>query len=142
MDKYIYKEHTADLAFEAYGTTLSELFENAALAFSNATIEDLDKVEPIEIEHIQLSSDSKEQLLIDFLEELVFIKDTKHLVFSEVKVHIHNPNGHPLLEADCKGEQIDLNKHTIGNDVKAITYHDFKLAKEGELWTCYVLFDI
>ena len=63
-------------------------------------------------------------------------------MFSDIKVEITSEDDHPRLEADCKGEKIDPDKHEIGNDVKAVTYHDFKLTQEGDKWTCYVLLDI
>ncbi|MEK6922189.1 MAG: archease, partial [Nanoarchaeota archaeon] len=39
MKKYNFFDHTADVMFEAYGKTLNELFENAALATQETQVD-------------------------------------------------------------------------------------------------------
>ncbi|MFQ5621548.1 MAG: archease [Candidatus Nanoarchaeia archaeon] len=140
--KYKFLEHTADIAFEAYGKDLNELFQNAALAVGATTIPTIEKVETKEAKEIELTADSLGQLLIDFLEELVFIKDTLHLVFSDIQCAVSKAQEHAHIRATLKGEKIDDKKHELGNDIKAVTYHDFKLEETKEGWKCYIILDI
>jgi SHS2 domain-containing protein len=61
---------TADIAFEATGRDLPELFIAAADATMNVMIDNLDAIESRETRQIELSNDNIEILLFDFLQEL------------------------------------------------------------------------
>ena len=143
MKPFVVLEHTAtaDALFQAFGKTLNSCFKNAALAVESLTI-NLKSVEPKIEEHIDLTADDPKQLLVDFLEELIFLKDTKYLVFSKIKVSVKEQEEHVTLTATLKGERINPKKHELGNDIKAITYHQLKLEKQKDHWMAQVLVDI
>ena len=82
MKKYNFLEHTADVMVEAFGENLEELFTNAALA-TTETMVDLPTLTKEEDHHIILESDDLEELLYDFLSELIFLKDTEQLLFKD-----------------------------------------------------------
>jgi len=71
---------TADIAFEATGRDLAELFSAAADATMNVMIDNLDAIEPRETRHIELSNDKIDMLLFDFLQELIYFKDAERLL--------------------------------------------------------------
>lgn len=133
---------TADIAFEALGKTLEELFENCATALT-AVMVDTETIKPISNSQFQISNKEIENLLFDFLSELVFIKDLKQLLFSkfEIKINKLDAKGYKL-EADLWGEKIDPKKHQLHSDVKAITWHMFQLEKEKDSWKARVVLDI
>src|SRR5215831_14128833 len=71
---------TADIAFEATGRDLPELFRDAADATTNVMIENLNAIEPREKRQIELSNEKPDMLLFDLLQELIFLKDAQHLL--------------------------------------------------------------
>ena len=139
--KYKFFEHTADVIFEAYGRTLERLFEHSALAVEEIMV-DLKTLHAKEHYEILLESDSLENLLYDFLSELIFVKDTEGLLFNKFNVVIHHKNKKYELFAKCEGDFINRTKHELGDDAKAITMHEFELKKKGNIWISRVLVDI
>ena len=77
----------ADVAYEAYGKDLNELFENAALAIFelSANLKTVDAKKKIEI---KLENEKIDNLLYDFLSEILFLKDSKYMVFKKTQVSI------------------------------------------------------
>jgi len=139
--KVLDKVAIADIAFEAYGKDLNELFENSALAIFDETT-DLKKVEEKKKKQIKLKADNIENLLYDFLSEILYIKDTDSFLFKKSNVKINEKNKKYLLEADLSGEEINRKKHDLRNDIKAITLHMFKVEKTKEGYKAVIVVDV
>jgi len=133
--RYKLLEHTADAYVEVHGKNISELFENAAYAMFDL-MTDLKKVEQKGEMKVTLSADTREQLLIDFLGELLYLHETEDLVFSKFDIKTDGKN----LEAFVWGEKFDSKKHSKRTVVKAITYHKLEFDDKKGILT--VLFDI
>lgn len=133
--KYKVLEHTADAMVEAYGDTLSERFASAAYAMFDQ-ITDVTKIKPTGELKIVLSADGRDQLLVDFLQELLFINDTEGFVFSQFDVETDGRK----LEAIVRGEVFDEKKHSKRSVVKGITYHKLEFDDRGKKVT--LLFDV
>jgi len=133
---------TADIAFEATGRDLAELFSDAADATMNVMIDNLDAIEPRETRHIELSSDDIEMLLFDFLQELIYFKDAARLLLRVRDVRIEERDEKYSLKAETAGEPLDAARHHQRADVKAVTLHDFSVEKENGGWKARVLLDI
>lgn len=133
---------TADIAFEATGRDLRELFKDAADATMNVMIDNLDAIEPRETRHIELSNDQIDMLLFDFLQELIFFKDAERLLLRIGKVRIDESDRKYFLEAKAAGEPLDATRHQQRADVKAVTLHDFSVEKTAGGWKAHVLLDI
>jgi SHS2 domain-containing protein len=131
---------TADLAFEATGKELNDLFANAALAMLESQVK-LNTVEEKITKKIALERNDVGQLLFDFLNEIIFFKDAEQLIFKTVKVAI-TKNAKYKLVAELKGEKIDTKKHKLGNDLKAVTMHKFSIGQTPKGWKCQVVVDI
>jgi len=131
-------EHTADVGIEAYGKTLEEAFENAAKGmFSIMT--GGGKIESKVTREIKIPFDMDiEQLLVDWLSELVYIHDVEHLVFGEFDVEINEKE----LRAKAYGEEYDISKHGYGMEIKAVTYHMLEVKKDKKGYVVRCLFDI
>jgi len=142
MPKYRFLEGivTADLAFEATGKDLNDLFTNAALAVLESQAR-LETIEPKVTKKVVLEHADIEELLFDFLNEIIFFKDAEQLIFKTVKVAI-TKDGKYKLTAQFKGEKIDQKKHKLGNDLKAVTMHQFKVEETTKGWRCQVVIDI
>jgi len=133
--RYRLLEHTADAMVEAYGKDLGERFGNAAYAMFDQ-ITDIGKVEPKGELRVVLSGESREQLLVDFLQELLYIHDAEGLLFSEFDVRTDGRS----LEAYVRGEEFDGSRHPKRSLVKGVTYH--KLEIDDGKGTVTILFDV
>ena len=139
MKKFKYLEDIAiaDIAFEAYGKTLNEVFENAACAFFDMTCNPKTIKQKIK-KTIKLKNDDLKDLLYNLLSELIFLKDSRQLIFSKIKVDIKNDE----LTAILLGDKIDQEKQELRNDVKAVTLHLFNLEKMKNNYKATVVVDI
>ncbi len=127
----------ADVAFDAYGSNLNELFENSALALFDCMVNLKDLKGKIK-KTIKIKAKNIEDLLYKFLSEIVYIKDTKQLVFKKAKVKIKDFK----LEATLYCDKIDYNTQELRNDVKAITLHQFEIKKVKNRWKARIVIDI
>lgn len=144
MKKFKFLENiaTADSAFEAYGKTLNKLFENAALALFE-TMANTKIVKPLRESHFSLHASNLDDLLFDFLSELVFVKDKRGMIFSKFKVEIKKLKAKSYkLKANIWGEKIDQERHNLKIDVKAVTRHRFGIKKEKDKYVTRVVLDI
>lgn len=131
-------EHTADLGLRVRAANLDQLFAEAAEALFSTIVEDLAAVRPLNQERIAISGTDREYLLFDWLKELLYRFDGEHWLFSRFKVSV-NPTG---LEADVWGEPLDLERHVLNHEVKAITYHGLKIEQTPDGWLAEVIVDI
>jgi len=129
--------HTADVGIKAYGADISQAFTNAARALFSL-ITELDDVEEILHRDIELTAPDEESLLVDWLNELIYLFDTENIVFKRFDVTKLNDT---QLKARSYGEKVDSSKHRLKIGVKAATYHMLKVAK-GDGCQVQVLFDI
>jgi SHS2 domain-containing protein len=133
---------TADIAFEATGRDLPELFRDAADATTNVMVDNLEAIEPRETRRIELSNDELDMLLFDLLQELIYLKDSERLLLRIQKVHIDEIEGGYFLKATAEGEPLNAERHRQRADVKAVTLHDFSVVRVDDGWKARVLLDI
>ncbi|MCK5635886.1 MAG: archease [Thermoplasmatales archaeon] len=138
MKTYELIDHTADVGLKAYGKTLSEAFENAAKGMFDI-ITDSSEVESIGQYDIELEASNLEQLLVDWLSDLLYLNTARNLVFGFFKVDLDEKSN--KLNAIIFGERFDLSKHKIGSEIKAVTYHILEV-KNKKPYHVQVLFDI
>ena len=134
-------DHTADVFFVAKAETLPDLFRECAVAVEE-TMVNVDLVQPKEKIKILGENAKIDSLLFDFLDELLFFKDYKQLVFSKFEIEIKEENQKYHLICVAHGEKINFAKHEPKVDVKAITMHEFKVEKVKDGWKARVLIDI
>ncbi len=116
-----YHNHTADVLIEATGKNLEEAFESCAKGMFNL-LTDLTKVKAKEKITFRVYAETKEKLLFDFLEELIFRMDTDFLIFSKFEIKISKKNE---LECTASGD-LASNYETHG-DIKAPTYNEMDI---------------
>lgn len=132
----------ADVAFEATGKTLEEMFASAADAMMNTQVKGLKKVEPKVEKSFEIRAADEERLLHDFLQELIFYKDAERLLFSSYELKITKAGAGFTLDAKAKGEPLDMKKHELLVDVKAVTWNKFKVEKTAKGWKAVVIIDV
>ena len=138
MKTYELIEHTADVGIKAYGKNISESFENAAKGMFDI-ITDKSEIETVGEYEIHLEAQDLEQLLVDWLSELLFLNSAKNLVFSFFKVELDEKSN--SLSAHVFGEKYDISKHKIGTEIKAVTYHILEVRNKRP-YHVQILFDI
>jgi SHS2 domain-containing protein len=133
---------TADIAFEATGRDLPELFVAAADAMMNVMIDNLDAIESRETRQIELSNDNIEMLLFDFLQELIYFKDANRLLLRAREMQVEQKDQAYSLKSKVAGERLGDTRHQQRADVKAVTLHGFSVEKHDSGWKAKVLLDI
>lgn len=125
--RYELLEHTADVFIKAYGKTVDEIFSNAAYALFDQ-IADISLVSPVGEEKIELEAASREVLLVDYLNELLYMHDAFRVIYCSFDVQVQGSR----LTSTVRGERIDRERHVLKSQVKAVTYHMLELnEKEG-----------
>ncbi|MDD5680803.1 MAG: archease [Candidatus Omnitrophica bacterium] len=131
-------DHTADIGIKAYGNTLKELFENAAFGMFNI-IADLEGIKSSTEVEIKAEAIDKEELLISWLEELLYNFYTKNMIFSEFNITELTDN---KLTARVKGRFIGENKNRLKTEIKAATRHELHIDKQGKKYEVGIVFDV
>jgi SHS2 domain-containing protein len=135
---YEYFEHTADLGIRVRAADLNSVFADAATALFAAVVDGLDAVRPLQHVAIAIDGTELDYLLFDWLRELLFRFDAEHLVLSKFDVRVTETG----LTATARGEPLDLARHVLSHEVKAITYHGLRVEREGAGWVAEVIVDI
>ncbi len=140
--QFEYLEHTADIKFVAYGKTLEEVFENAALATFNIMI-DTDKVSEETVREISLKSPDLESLLVDWLSELLYLFEVDEIVFRKFQVEeIKKEENEYSITARASGEEPYPESYPFKTAVKAVTYNQLEIQKTADGWKAQVVIDI
>jgi SHS2 domain-containing protein len=131
----------ADSAFEARGSTPSELFTAAAMAVIE-TLADPQTVAPALTRNVTRDSPSLPDLLFDWLADIVYLKDAECLVFRKAACTVSNEGGTWRLEGTLAGEPINPARHDLRADIKAITKHRYDVRQDDSGWVATVVMDI
>jgi SHS2 domain-containing protein len=163
-------EHTADVGIRVRAEGLDQLFADAARGLFSVMVENLDAARMVEEVAFELQADDIEELLHDWLAELLYTFCTRRVVLAEFKVQVDEKGAasdvgwdkrsdvppsasaagggaalrltHPTLTATARGEPIDLRRHEIDVEVKAITWHGLKVEQQAGQWLAEVIVDI
>ncbi|WP_423792064.1 archease [Methanocaldococcus indicus] len=136
-----YFETTADLGIYAEGESLEEAFKEGARGLYNVMV-DIDKVDKKEKIEIEVEGEDLEELLYNFLNELLFYTDVYNIVFSDFDIKIEKLNGKYKLKCIAYGEEINKEKHNIKEEVKAVTYHLMEVKKDGNKYIVRFVIDL
>jgi len=131
-------EHTADLGLRMRAKDLEGLFAEAARALFSVLVADLETVRPLRGVAVSLEERKRDELLHDWLAELLYRFDAERLLLSEFDVHLTGSG----LTATARGEPIDPTRHQLDTEVKAVTYHGLKVEPTGDGWLAEVIVDI
>jgi len=131
-------EHPADIGIEARGRTLSDAFVMAARGLTSVIV-DPSSVHPCGKRHVAVKGTDRENLLVLWLSEIVFLYDGGRFLASGFE--INHLTDHEL-EATVIGEVVDEEKHRFRTDVKAVTYHQLMVAEALDGFVVRVFLDI
>lgn len=131
-------EHTADLGLRVRAPDLDTLFAEAAACLFSAVLEDIGSVRSDLMVTVEVAGTDREFLLFDWLRDLLLKFDGGHLVFGKFEVKVRDDG----LTGTAWGEPLDPARHLLAHEVKAITYHELKVVRDGEGWLAEVIVDI
>ena len=141
---YKFLEHTGDTAVEIHAADEVELFRDGARALLDILV-DQEHGKPVEKKKtlpLRLEAEDAESLLVDYLNELIFLFDSRSFLCVDVdceQVRIEKPS---QIVATLRGESFDPERHHSLTEVKAATFHDMEIHKTpAGLWTTLV-FDL
>ncbi len=134
MPRFSPLDHPSDVGITAFGRDQKEIFENAAFGLFSL-MADLARVRPEKSLEIKVTGDDLEGLLVNWLNELIYLEDGKKLLFCEFKINKLCPT---RLDAVVRGEKIDPARHRLYRSVKAATFNQLHIGA-GE---ARIVFDV
>lgn len=142
MYRFVEDVSVADIAFEVTAPDLATLMAEAAQAVTATMVKDLASVRPRDAVELKVEAPDEERLLHKFLEEVVYHKDARLLLLGHFDVRVSGEEGALRAEATARGEKLDAARHEQVVDVKAVTWHRFRVAREPQGWRAFVVLDI
>lgn len=137
MEDFQVIEHTADIGIIARGRDLKEVYTNAARGMFSLIV-DIGSIEEEVSQRVRVSATDREALLVEWLNELVYLFDAENLVFSRFDISDLTESD---LTAQCYGQKVAPGVHEIKMGIKAATYHMLEI-KTGNGCHARVIFDI
>jgi len=129
---------TADVGVLSYGRDIREAFENQAKGMFSI-MADLRGVRNTMSFDVEAEASDIEGLLAAWLEELLFISDTRGVLLKRFDITSLKDQ---MLTARAYGEEVDITRHVIKTPVKAVTYHGLRVVMRPGLVTARVVYDI
>jgi SHS2 domain-containing protein len=131
----------ADIAFEAEGESIEEVFRGATQALLES-MANPSTVSGVWTRAIELSDVDPSALLFDWLSEVVYWKDAEGVVFREAPLTLTQEGGVWLLHAHLIGAPVNHQTQELHADVKGVTKHLYKLKPTGDRWKVRVVLDV
>lgn len=126
-------EHTADWAFRAYGKDLPALFENAARAMFALQGSTSDAT-PISSRVVQVEGTDRETLLVNWLNELLYLQETLHETFSGFEILELTEGRLTARVQSCPQE--------LTKTIKAATFHQLEIKQMESGWEATIVVDV
>lgn len=139
--KYEYLDHPADVQIHAWGDSLKEAFEQAAVALYGYMTE-IDKVDITGRQEIEADGHDIESLLYNFLDECLYVFSAEEFFVARKVVVTEFDKEAFSIKATLYGEEFSLEKHPQGTEVKAITYASMQVYDSGQQHELFVIIDI
>lgn len=138
QNRYELVEHTADIGVTVRAESIARLFEDAGYAMCDL-ITDAGAIRPEAKKKIEVEAQDYEELLVNWLGELLYIFDTRQLLLPHFEIHEIDEKH---LKAAARGERLNRDRHELRYDIKAVTYFGLKVLQQDDQWTASVVFDI
>ena len=135
---YEYFDVAADVGVAAWGEDLPGCLRQCALGVFNLIVP-TDAVQPVETREVAARGTPVEVLLVNWLNECLYVHELEGFVVSEVaRPEVTATGVHALL----RGEPVDPSRHPRGTVVKAATFHDLEVREAPGRVTARVVLDI
>ena len=140
MGSVAFLDHTADVLLQVKAKDLNDLFRTAAQGLVGYVIANPEEIREEDTDEVKIQAESLSELLVNWLNELIFLIETRHRVYSGFHVEVQESSME--LRGCVIGERLDSLRHVLDHEVKAITHHEASVMKTSEGWVGQVLMDI
>lgn len=131
-------EHTADIGLEAQGGSLQELFSEAAQALREVLFGEVSgRIE--QTSHLRVTGQDQGELLVNWLNEILYLFEVQGIY--PVSFTIEGIDAHSVC-GQVHGELFHPERHAVERVVKAATYHQLLVERDGEGWRARVYLDL
>ena len=133
------------MGIKVWGRNRKEIFKAAAEGMLSIIV-DLECVQVKGSINLEIRAKTKEELLFNWLREILFQYEKRGMLFS--RVELKEVSFSNRKKNSCRvfgvlgGEKINLSRHDICTEIKAVTRHGFCFYQKGSLWEAVVLFDV
>jgi SHS2 domain-containing protein len=131
-------DHTADICVRVFGNSMEEIFVGSSKAMMEI-ITDVEKVNPSKEILIRARGENYEELLVKWLQEILYLHEVKKMVFKDFEIKIENGT---KAVGKAYGEKIDVDRHEFYSNIKAVTYHNLKIISSKDKYRVDIVFDI
>ncbi len=139
-------DHTADIGLQIWAPSLDELFVQAARGMCSLLLaSDQYEFTPIiprreqKPHSIELTADSVDLLLREWLSELLYIHSTERIYFADFAIR-QITDTH--VTAEAAGIEFSVGDEHLFTEIKAVTYHGLEVTRDQEGFRAQVIFDI
>lgn len=138
MKRYSVISHPSDMGIATKGKSLKEAFENAAFGMMDVMY-DMSKAKPKEKAVLSVEGDDIQSLLVNWLNELLYLSDARRLIISKFKI---SKISDKMLEAVVWGEVFDPSRHAAKTYIKAATFDQIEVSKKNGGYSVRLIFDV
>ena len=131
-------EHTADIGLKVYGSSLSNLFEEAVSAFISLLVKS-SKTEFNHTTKLEIAGEDYIDLMIRCLSEILYLFEAESLIVNRIEIKSITSK---KLTATLKVTEFAPATHKIINNIKAVTYHNASINKADDGWYSIIYFDL
>ena len=126
------------MGIRVFGKDLKELFENAAFGMFDC-IADLEGLKTSVEEIVEADGETIEELLVAWLDELLYRFCTEEIIFSKFQIEALSEN---RIRAKVFGRPVATNRNRLKTEIKAVTYADLKINKTDNGYQVEIIFDV
>jgi SHS2 domain-containing protein len=131
------REHTADVAVAAEGTTLGNTFAAVADGLTAAMCDGIP--ETGSRFDLTVAAESREALCYEYLADLIYQRDVRGVLPVENQASIRRAADDWQLAASARGIPLSA---VDAREVKAVTYSEMRIDETDDGWRAYVVFDV
>jgi SHS2 domain-containing protein len=131
-------ETEADVGVRAWAATRADAFAQAALGVF-ALIVRPEEVEEREAREVRAQADSRERLLVGWINECLYVHEIEGFVVRRVEVDACSDT---VVHGVLHGEEIDIGRHRPGIIVKAATLHQVVVSESDGRHEVEVIVDV
>jgi protein archease len=138
---FAFFDHTGDIGVDVRAPSLEQLFAEAACALTEILTEPALVQSRVSAE-VSLRSPEVDLLMVDWLNELLYLFETRAMLVRSARVTVAREGEEPRLDATVEGEPFDPARHPIKVAVKAVTYHALEVVETTGLWRATIVVDV
>lgn len=132
--------HTAEIGLRITAPTLAELYACAAAAMCDLADAQPDRAAPPQVQEVVVAAPDREGLLVDWLNELLYLQETTGRYWpAAIVARLEEQASGVTLHATVRGWPA---RQAPRLHIKAVTYHQLRVAAADGGWRAEVFFDI